>query len=348
MGQPEPGNLTDDRTRFLAHFERLLAPGRVPLFGTITHSLLGYHNGEPSGGYVDGADAAMALRWRILDRGGVLRSLVKRVENDINEQLTSLTHPTRVIADDGTGTPSDHARRVWLQLMASALTATDKGRGAPGDPPTADADAQLAAMPVYLSPEELERIAQALPPTMLPPPGVHGPPRRHRPLPPYLPGLSINDDCKYGTSALQRGQWRGSLVADVGDADAPVARFVPPSECGFQDIGLEEARAALAGKHVLMIGDSVMRYQARHLIYALHFGEWPMRFRGSKGECGCLSRRKEAGCLKPMRVVLTHSTAHTAACWCTPPNDWQRRALAAVVPDMWASLCSERGWGRAV
>ena len=78
---------------------------------------------------------------------------------------------------------------------------------------------------------------------------------------------------------MQNGQWVGTVTAPEGDPD--MYRFVPPASCGSVDIDLDIARRGMAGRHILLIGDSVMRYQARALIYALHFGEWPMRFRGA-------------------------------------------------------------------
>ena len=51
--------------------------------------------------------------------------------------------------------------------------------------------------------------------------------------------------------------------------------------CPQVGIDIAAALRIMAGRHILMIGDSVMRYQARALIYALHFEKWPMRYRGA-------------------------------------------------------------------
>jgi hypothetical protein len=77
----------------------------------------------------------------------------------------------------------------------------------------------------------------------------------------------------------QNGAFIGSLASDEGHPDS--LRFVPPVECGDVDIDLLAAREGLSGKHIVMIGDSVVRYTFRHLVYALHFGRWPYRFRGN-------------------------------------------------------------------
>eukprot|EP00756_Hemistasia_phaeocysticola_P067234 Hpha_TRINITY_DN9814_c0_g1::TRINITY_DN9814_c0_g1_i4::g.81476::m.81476 len=44
---------------------------------------------------------------------------------------------------------------------------------------------------------------------------------------------------------------------------------------GFAAPGLEKVRRCLKGKHVVFVGDSVMRYQYMSLLHWLHFGSWP-------------------------------------------------------------------------
>ena len=52
------------------------------------------------------------------------------------------------------------------------------------------------------------------------------------------------------------------------------------------DIDLHTGISVLAGRHIVFMGDSVIRYQAIALIYALHFRRWPMRHRGAP--CACI------------------------------------------------------------
>ena len=98
-------------------------------------------------------------------------------------------------------------------------------------------------------------------------------------------------ECLRSTDQLERGSWQGDL-GEREDTNTS-ARFVVPPSCGEEFIPnarfsgfLTAARAALKGRHVMLIGNEFMRYQARHLIYALHFGKWPDRFRSDKEKPG--------------------------------------------------------------
>ena len=101
--------------------------------------------------------------------------------------------------------------------------------------------------------------------------------------PPLLPMLTR--DCLFSTNHTALGDWRGLFDAPTEHPHA-LRYHLPPSCTATGDplplvSDLATARRVLAGRHLLFIGDSVLRYQARHLIYGLHFGRWLPRFRGN-------------------------------------------------------------------
>jgi hypothetical protein len=54
--------------------------------------------------------------------------------------------------------------------------------------------------------------------------------------------------------------------------------------CRIKRFSSEEAGTCLAGKHLLLIGDSVSRYQYLSLAYFIEHGQWPARF-GMSNDC---------------------------------------------------------------
>ena len=97
----------------------------------------------------------------------------------------------------------------------------------------------------------------------------------------------VERDCLFSTNHTAFGKWFGIFDAPTEHPGA-LHYQLPPSCTGAGDPAarvlisdIDTARRLLAGRHVLFIGDSLIRYQARHLVYALHFGRWLPRFRGS-------------------------------------------------------------------
>ena len=93
-------NPTMARRTFVATFEKAVKPGRRPILATIGTEILSYNKGLIVSTSKDGVDIATnVLRWRVLDRGGMLAAMIKRNNADIAGGRMKLPDPSRLVSD---------------------------------------------------------------------------------------------------------------------------------------------------------------------------------------------------------------------------------------------------------
>ena len=63
-------------------FEDLLPPDRTPIFMTVGYGQSHYNDGKVHDKTVDAVEIAKRRQWRILDRGGIVHALEKRIVSD--------------------------------------------------------------------------------------------------------------------------------------------------------------------------------------------------------------------------------------------------------------------------
>ena len=202
-----------------------------------------------------GLDVAVELGWRVLDRRAI----------DLILSSPSRASGGNVFggdADDGTADVSvrSNLKREalyagWHRLLANILA----------HPGVSDTVSRMVIRPP--SPATLRPVE--------PLPGGGGAVDHHDPnqtapttkRDPNRPALSYPDavrwayDCLYSAEAMEHGRWIGRPTAHDGESDS--LRYEAPAACGNVSIGrnLSAIAAALTGRHVLFIGDSVLRFQ---------------------------------------------------------------------------------------
>ena len=268
------GASAEERVTALRALEGLVKADRTPIFATMTTETLSYRNGTIAGRSRDGFDAATRLQWRILDRGGVTIALIDRTFSDVWTGRPSMADDPLKVPVDEHGLGVAVIGELAEQVVSMAVNA-DGGRAPRGDPPAEQKS------PLHTLPEQTISESVPMPDSMLPlvPPTVYSerPPGRT-----FAPDVKWTTECLHASNLFQTGAWVGDVTVENGQPG--VAHFQPPPECGSLDVDLDTVRRALSGRHILLAGDSVVRYQSRHLIYALHYGKWPPRFRGSKAK----------------------------------------------------------------
>ena len=85
----------------------------------------------------------------------------------------------------------------------------------------------------------------------------------------------------------EEGEWVEENRTGFTHLGEPVGKLLRYEllECKLRRISAAKAQNCLAGKRVLFIGDSVMRYQYMSLITYLHTGEWPAPMGGDMSVC---------------------------------------------------------------
>lgn len=73
-------------------------------------------------------------------------------------------------------------------------------------------------------------------------------------------------------TGTERGRWNGQISADGNDGTR--LRY-DLQHCQLKRFTASEARQCLRGKHLVLVGDSLMRYQYLSLVHFLHLGEYP-------------------------------------------------------------------------
>ena len=197
-----------------------------------------------------GLDVAVELGWRVLDRRAIAHT------------LSSSSRPKSgdVFGGDSELSVRSNLKREalyagWHGLLANILA----------HPGVSDTVSRMVIRPP--SPATLRPVE--------PLPGGGGAVDHHDPnqtapttkRDPNRPALSYPDavrwayDCLYSAEAMEHGRWIGRPSAHDGESDS--LRYEAPAACGDVGIGrnLSAIAAALTGRHVLFLGDSVLRYQ---------------------------------------------------------------------------------------
>ena len=291
----------DERMDFLRHFQRLLCSNsggrksgevataqrnssddggttgkfRTPVWLTGVQHLQATHAAADW----SGVDVAVALGWRVLDRGSISRALHSGLHGagcTVAGQSThrhdgSLRERQLQVEDDLDGCRLQPRQTVsladlfrgWHAVLVNILRSEDVMD-------TLSASLIPSPDPATLRPvEPLPGIlANADNPnhesTLFDsPPGNDSEPSPGRASSSlaYPPHIRWSRECLYSDTAMQHGHWVGRVNAFDGEAD--VLRYSPPHECGAVALGmnLSEVAAALSGRHLLFLGDSVLRYQ---------------------------------------------------------------------------------------
>ena len=300
---------------YLAPLQRLLKdPHATPIYATVTHDSDWYHDGKINGSFIDGVGVAKALRWRMLDRGGAVRQLraalsgILHTQPDLNPQ--ELVEMVQADQWHFTGLVYQAFNSLLLTVLAETRSARPLAEHRLSHGPGADSDSEsdVASSSHSASPwnaagasVDLDTILAAV--TVAENTSLAAVVRTSSGAQAVVSEFifpTAKRDCWHSASNLVMGEWigrmpvlRGSGSSGSGsgsDSDSDSGsdvdgssrlRYVPPQSCaGLADhpLDLATAQRRLAGKHILIIGDSQLALQARSLIYGLHFGRWPPPF----------------------------------------------------------------------
>ena len=302
---------------YVAPLQRLLkSPRKTPIYATVTFDADLYSDGLVNGTMHDGVGAAKTLGWRMLDRGGIVQSLHHAVRDVVyasarsDVEIQDIVDMVYVDNRHFTGIAYQAFNEVLLTMLADsvygingsayssflnqngevfasnpivggaeAVVFAHSSPSFPSDPGATPNSNGSDAGSIYVTVANANAesdVAIDYGATASPAPSRL---QRDSGSESNRAASALANDfgCIHSASRLVYGEWVGNLFDENGDA----LRYLPPPSCArvySGNVDLATAQRQLAGKHILIIGDTATSLQARSLIYALHFAKWPPRY----------------------------------------------------------------------